>query len=347
MRNSRGGWSRPILVWGGGAIGSTVAGFAARAGREVHLVDVDHDHVAAINQNGLKVTGRCGDFVTRLAAKLPSQVDGNYDLIFLCVKADQTESAILSPTFALTEAAVVSMQNGLCEHVIARTVGARRTVGATINFGAYRTEPGKVVIGNQGTVVVGELDGSMTTRLADIVTLLQCFEPNARMTSNIWGYLWGKVAYSTLIKASALDNAPMATFFSDPKRRPLHLGLIREVLRVAKAEGVILEEFDGFNPEAFEIGREEDAVVCLDRMALFFSASAKPQSTVWQELVVLKRKTDAAAQMSPFFDAATAHGLDVPATRKLIDLIRIIEEGRAAPSSHLLDELEASLAIKS
>lgn len=66
--------SRPILVWGGGAIGGTVAGFLARHGRHVDLVDVDHAHIDAINRKGLWITGRRGDFVARLAAKLPSEI---------------------------------------------------------------------------------------------------------------------------------------------------------------------------------------------------------------------------------------------------------------------------------
>ncbi|MCX7373452.1 MAG: hypothetical protein NTW56_13635 [Alphaproteobacteria bacterium] len=38
-----------ILIWGAGAIGSTVGAYLARAGHDVLLVDVDAAHVAATN----------------------------------------------------------------------------------------------------------------------------------------------------------------------------------------------------------------------------------------------------------------------------------------------------------
>lgn len=338
--------SRPILVWGGGAIGGTVAGFLAHHGMHVELVDVDTAHIDAINRSGLAVTGRRGDFVARLTAKRPSEVEGAYALVFLCVKADQTELAVAGIAPALArDGVVVSMQNGLCERAIARKVGARCTIGATINFGAYRTEPGVVVVGNPGTVMLGELDGAMTARLQAIVEMLRHFEPKAGATGNIWGFLWGKLAYSILIKASALDDAPMVRFFSDPMRHRLHLALIREVLSVARAEGVTVEPLDGFDPRAFESG-DADAISCLNRMAGFFRASTKPQSTIWQDLVVLKRKTDAPAQLAPFFDAAAAHGLAVPATRRLVELIRAVENGRATTGRRLHDLLEEAIGPK-
>src|SRR5690606_10471374 len=168
------------------------------------------------------------------------------------------------------------------------------------------------------------------------------FEPKASATANIWGFLWGKLAYSTLIKASALDDAPMVAFFTDPKRHGLHLALVREVLAVARAEGVAVEAFDGFDPRAFEAG-DEEAIACLKRMAGFFAASAKPQSTIWQDLVVLKRRTDAAAQLAPCFEAAAAHGLAVPATRRLVELIRDVEDGRATTGRELHDALQAAI----
>ncbi len=48
------------------------------------------------------------------------------------------------------------MQNGLNELVIADIVGKARTVGAFVNFGADYLEPGLILYGGRGAVVVGE-----------------------------------------------------------------------------------------------------------------------------------------------------------------------------------------------
>ena len=47
----------PILIWGAGAIGGTLAVYLARAGHAVRLVDTDPQHVAAIRAHGLRLTG--------------------------------------------------------------------------------------------------------------------------------------------------------------------------------------------------------------------------------------------------------------------------------------------------
>ena len=48
--------------------------------------------------------------------------------------------------------------------------------------------------------------------------LLQVFEPDAVLTDNIWGVLWAKLAYASMLFASALNNDGMAGNFGDPAR---------------------------------------------------------------------------------------------------------------------------------
>ena len=63
---------------------------------------------------------------------------------------------------------MVSAQNGLNELAIAEVVGAERTVGAFVNFGADYLEPGVIHYGGRGAVVVGEIDGRITPRVTAI-----------------------------------------------------------------------------------------------------------------------------------------------------------------------------------
>ena len=94
---------------------------------------------------------------------------------------------------------VVSVQNGLNENLIAEMIGEDRTVGAFINFGADYHGPGVFLFGARSTVVVGELGGEITPRLQTIHKELQAFEPNAIATNNVWGFLWSKLAYCSLL----------------------------------------------------------------------------------------------------------------------------------------------------
>ena len=111
-----------ILVWGAGAIGGTVGAYLRQAGHDITFVDVDPAHVAAITATGLAITGPIAQFTVQAPAFLPQDVRGTWDQIHLCVKAQHTEDATraLAPHLA-PNGYVLSLQNGLCEDIIARS----------------------------------------------------------------------------------------------------------------------------------------------------------------------------------------------------------------------------------
>ena len=113
---------------------------------------------------------------------------------------------------------MLSAQNGLNEIAIAETVGAERTMGCFVNFGSDWHGPGQILFGNRGAVVVGEIDGTIRERTRAMHELLAIFEPDAVLTDNIWGYLWGKLAYGAMLFATSLNNDSMSENFADPRR---------------------------------------------------------------------------------------------------------------------------------
>ena len=82
-----------ILVWGAGAIGGTVGAHLARAGRDVLLVDRAADHVAAMTEHGLAIAGPVTEFTVPVRAATPEEMQGSFETVLLCVKAQDTESA--------------------------------------------------------------------------------------------------------------------------------------------------------------------------------------------------------------------------------------------------------------
>jgi len=317
------------LIWGAGAIGGTIAAYAARAGRELTLVDVDTDHVDAMNAEGLRITGPVDDFTAEVSALTPDRVQGRWDAVLLCTKALHTEAATeaIAPLLS-QDGFVVSVQNGLNEFAIAERVGVQRTVGAFVNFGADYLEPGVIHLGGRGAVVVGELDGRSSERLDWLLDLLRTFEPNAIATDNIWGYLWGKMGYGAMLFASALCNESIADVLDAREARPILDELAAEVLAVARAEGVTPLGFNGFDPVAFGPGGDAGArAASYEAMVAHNRGSAKSHSGVWRDLAVRKRKTEADAQFGPILARAEAHGLQVPLTRRLVEVVREVEQG--------------------
>lgn len=330
-----------FLVWGAGAIGGTMGAYLARAGHDVTLVDIVAEHVAAINRDGLRITGPVDEFVQRMPAFTPDTVDGEWDTIMLATKAQHTEEAAqaLLPHLG-TDGCVISAQNGLNELAIARIIGAKRTVGAFVNFGADYLEPGVLLHGSMAAVVIGEIDGRITPRVTAIRHAWADFEPRAIVTPNIWGFLWGKEAYGAMLFATALTNESIADALALPAYRPLYIALAREILAVAAARGISPEGFDGFDPSSYLPRAPQGAPEqSLDALVAHNRRSAKTHSGIWRDLAVRKRRTEVDAQLGIVVALGAEAGVPTPLTTRLVELIHDIENGARGQSLDTLDAL--------
>jgi len=330
-----------FLIWGAGAIGGTIGAYWIRAGHDVTSVDVVFEHVAAINANGLHISGPIADFTVAARAYTPDQLTGQYEHICLCVKGHHTTAALeqLLPHLA-ADGYVLSLQNGLNELVIAEKIGQERTVGAFINFGADYLEPGSILHGNRAAVVVGELNGQVTPRVQALHACLLQFDDRAILTDNIMGYLWGKLAYGAQLFVTALTSDSIADALANPRFRALYIGVANEVLLTAQAYGIAPQGFDGFNPLAFlpdtppEISHQS-----LDQLVAFNRKSAKTHSGIWRDLAIRKRKTEVDAMLGMIVQQAQAKAIQTPLLQRVITLIHEIEAGERQQNDAALEAL--------
>ena len=334
------------LIWGAGAIGGTLGAYLARAGYDVTMVDTVAEHATAIASRGLRITGPIDDFTVQLPAFTPESLMGQWATIVLATKAHHTESAAraLAPHLA-ADGCVVSAQNGLNELAIAEVIGEARTVGSFVNFGADYLEPGVIHYGGHGAVVLGEIDGALSARVNAIRDAWGDFDARAIVTTNIWGYLWGKEAYGAMLFATALTNDSIADALARPAYRPLYIALAREILAVAAARGVTPEAFDGFDPRAYLPSAAANAADrSLDALVVHNRKSAKTHSGIWRDLAVRKRPTEVDAQLGIVVSLGAATGVPAPITAQLVALVHDIEQGRRPMSLETLDLLAATAA---
>lgn len=329
-----------FLVWGAGAIGGTLGALLARTGggHDVTLVDTVAEHVSAINAGGLHITGPIATFSVRVPAFTPAELAGTWDTIILATKAHHTAGAARALLPHLTPSGcVISAQNGLNELEIAEVVGEPRTVGAFVNFGADYMEPGVIMYGGRGAVMVGEAFGDRRVS-ARVTAISEAWSATA--TDNIWGYLWGKEAYGAMLFATALTNDSIADCLARAEHRGLYIALAREILAVAAARGVRPEAFDGFDPAAYlpdaPVGAAEQS---LDSLVAHNRKSAKTHTGIWRDLAVRKRPTEVDAQLGIIVSLGGAAGIPVPLTARLVALIHEIERGERPMGLPALQEL--------
>lgn len=328
----------PILVWGAGAVGGTVGAHLRRAGLAVHFADAEPAHVAAITAGGLAIEGPIAQFTVDAPAFLPADVPAAYETIFLCTKAQHTAAAAAALAPHLSPAGcVVSLQNGLNETTLVERLGAAAVVGAFINFGADYLEPGRIHYGGRGAVVVGELDGARSERVERLHAALCRFEPQAVLTDNIWGYLWGKLGYGALLFATALTNEGIADVLAHPRYRRVLTDLAREMTALAALAGVRPLGFNGYTPEAFVAGA--DPSTSFDAMVAHNRKSAKSHSGIWRDLAVHRRPTEVDAQLGAALAVAARHDHPMPITTALVELVHDVEAGRRPLDWTTLDAL--------
>ena len=308
-------------------------------------MDREEEHVAAINKGGLRIEGPLAQFVSRIPSFTPDELSGEFEHVVLAVKAQDTEAATraLAPHLS-RDGYVVSAQNGLNELIIKRVVGDARTIGCFVNFGADYLEPGVIQYAGRGAVVLGEIDGRTTPRVGELHRAFLDFDDRAVVTTNIWGFLWGKLAYGAQLFATALTNDSIADALADPKYRDVYVEIAREVMRVAQARRITPEGFNGFDPRAF--APDADRAVAersLDEMVAFNRRSAKTHSGIWRDIAVRKRRPETDAQLGPIVTLGAEVGVPTLLVSRLIELIHEVEDRRRSQSHETLDLLKAAL----
>ncbi|HLY21124.1 MAG TPA: 2-dehydropantoate 2-reductase [bacterium] len=340
--------AEPIVIVGAGAIGGTIGAHLVRQGREVLFVDAAREHVEAVNRDGLRIEGRDA-FTVRVPAAtpdgLPAALGGRRPgVVMLAVKALHTDAGldVIAPVLP-ADGYVVSMQNGLNERRIAARLGAARTVGAFINFGADYHGPGRIMYGGPGALYLGELDGAITPRVEALGDMMrEAFLPNTTITPNIWGYLWGKMGYASMLFATAVVDETMAQVLGDPTNTLLLANLAAEVTRVAEAEEVRCEAFDGYEPEAMRFREPRDWAGIRRSLAALVEhnrGSLKQKSGIWRDLAVRRRRTEVDAQIGEIVAIGRDRGLDLPLNARLVEMIHDLEAGRRAMHPDNLAEL--------
>ncbi len=331
----------PITILGAGAIGGTVGAFLSDAGYDVTLVDVVREHVDAMNADGLRISGLRGDRRFPVRAVHADDLEAPLGATFLCVKGHFTADAIkqYGPLLA-DDGFVLSLQNGLNEPIIAGAVGEERTVGCFVHFGADYIEPGHIVLGNDQTIFPGELSGEVTPRVEAIRDTLAHVMP-AEVTTNIWGYLWGKLVYGAMAFVVSTVDATVPEVLDSELGRQLASRASQEAYLVGAAQTEKLERIGEFDPQAFAPGAdvEQRADAELQALADAQRGGIKQHMGIWRDLAMKHRKTEVDMQSAALVEYGGRAGIPTPVNAATVEIVHAIEAGERGMGWDNLDEI--------
>ncbi|WP_298505925.1 2-dehydropantoate 2-reductase N-terminal domain-containing protein [uncultured Sphaerochaeta sp.] len=99
-------------IYGAGSLGTVLGAYLTKQGIECDLISRNKVHVTALQQKGARIVGKA-DFSVPVKARLPEQMQGTYDLIFLLTKQlENRKVATFLCTYLAKDGLLVTMQNG-------------------------------------------------------------------------------------------------------------------------------------------------------------------------------------------------------------------------------------------
>jgi len=256
-----------ICVFGAGSVGGHIAAKLAASGQTVSVV-ARGPHLEAMKSRGkivLRTGGKTIEGPVR-ASSDPAEL-GPQDAVFVTAKANALPAIApaLGPLLG-ADTPVAFVQNGIPwwyalslgadrpappdlsrldpGGVMARTLGAKHTVGGVVFSSNVVVEPG--VVQNESPerniLILGEIDDRPSTRVVALREAVRAAGMTSPDTSDIRAALWGKLlrnlAGSTL---SLLTGEPLLQLKTDERLREIARRTMREALATAAAHGVTVE----------------------------------------------------------------------------------------------------------
>lgn len=163
-------------------------------------------------------------------------------MILLATKAqDALEVAPRVVDLLAPEGVMLPIQNGGIARVLADRLGEDKILGGFSNLGAAMVEPGVYERKNAGHLLIGELAGGVSERVARVArTLGRAIE--VKVSPNLTGAIWSKLLINCSVTTlGALCSQTMRQYMETAAGKKVFRRTYEEALSVALAIGTRLE----------------------------------------------------------------------------------------------------------
>lgn len=234
--------SLKICIIGPGAIGGIVAAVLTWEGYDVQLVAKYPDLANKISREGMKIEGKSGNFMIQIpTVAFPEELSGDFDYVMIATKADGlVDVAEKILPYLHNKSRVVSMQNGICEEMLAKVAGKERTIGCVVGFGATMHEPGRIELTSDGEIIIGNWKRERDQALEQLAVILNNVS-KTRVSDDIFKELYSKLIINSCITTlGVISGQFLGEMLVSRLSRNLFIEVIREALAVADAMGIIV-----------------------------------------------------------------------------------------------------------
>lgn len=245
-----------VAIYGAGSLGTVLGSYISKNAKEkgidlgngIELYNRNKAHIQALKENGAHITGTT-DFVQKVNAFLPEEMDGKFDYIFLMTKQlDNKNTVMFLKDHLKDDGAICTMQNGLPEPDIAELIGKDKTIGCTIAWGANMSSPGVSELTSSTDALTFGLGAPYEEgkkHLNNIKSVLELMGPVV-IEDNFIGARWSKLLINAAFSGmSAVINGSFGDVCSDKIARKCAQAIMKECIDVTKKGGIKIEPVQG------------------------------------------------------------------------------------------------------
>lgn len=252
-----------IAIMGTGSLGTIIGAHLSKGVHQVECIDVNTDHIHALNRNGATVVGTV-NLKASVKAITPNEMTGIYDLVLLLTKQVYNKSVLLQLQAHMNEASILlSLQNGVPEESLIESLGADRIIGGSVEFGATWVKPGVSQLTSDKQAFsahafqIGELDGQMTDRVNQVKTVLEDVGGTI-VSNNLIGTKWSKLLVNVAMSGmSAALGCTYGDILNNEAAVTSAVMLADETLKVGYANNIQFSELAGVNVGIFSINEDK------------------------------------------------------------------------------------------
>lgn len=299
-----------IYIAGAGAMGCRFGYQLSKTEHEVIFLDHWEDHIQAIQQAGLKVTGDVEDTL-EVPIMHPADATRHADLVILLTKAMQLPQMLQDIQSVIGEdTKVLCLLNGLGHADVIRQYVPFENIllGVTV-WTAQIIGAGVVKCQGVGTINLQSLDPRGEAVARHIVAVLNSAGLNATYDTHVTPAIWRKACVNgTMNSLCALLDCTIGELFASPYAISLVHNIIHEFVMVAHAEGVELDEAE-----------------IIDYVMQVSVKAAHHYPSMHQDLVQNNRPTEIDFLNGAVAEKAEHYGIATPVCRTITQMIRTKE----------------------
>lgn len=332
-------------IYGAGSLGTVLGAYITKNGGKIDLINRNKAHVEALKNKGAIINGTV-EMSVPVTAFFPEEMTGTYDIILLLTKQLLNKEVVtFLKNYLAEDGVIVTLQNGLPEPEIADIVGANRTIGCVVEWGATLSEPGVCTLTSEPESLsfhMGKMEGITDEKFNEVKEILELMCP-VHEEKNLIGARWSKLLINaTFSGLGTVVGGVFGDVSENKDARKVAVRCMKECIDVGHAAGVEFAPVQGKNITALFYYKgtvKRNIATMLIPIAMKKHRNIEP--SMFQDL-----KKNKPCEVDAINGVVCAWGqkcgIKTPINDKIVEIIKKIEKGELkaeASNIRLFDEI--------